>query len=251
MGEVTFDNAGNIYGTTSYGGGTRCNYGSCGTVYKLTPNGSGWRETVIYRFTGGSDGANPEAGIIFDDAGNMYGTTSTGGIGCGTVYKLTPSDSGWVENILYRFSRENDGCGAYAGLTLDAAGNLYGATYGEGPRGGGTLFELSPSGGNWAFRVLYAFSDLGPTDSPTIDPAGNLYSTNDTDPSGYGSVFKLTPAGGQWIYTDLHDFDGSDGWVPIGGLILDPQGNLYGTTIGGGGVGCEGGGCGVVWEITP
>jgi uncharacterized repeat protein (TIGR03803 family) len=256
-GGVVFDNAGNIYGTTPVGGGTSCFGGNgCGAVYKLTPSGNGWTETIIYRFTGGSDGYEPEAGVIFDRAGNIYGTTYMGGnlggiicgVGCGTVYKLTPSDSGWIETILYRFTGGNGGAYPLAGLTLDAAGNLYGTTSSGGSGEGGTLFELSPSGGNWTFSVLYAFTGpfpSAPYESPAIDPAGNLYSPNLQEPSYNGSVFKLAPADGQWFYTDLHDFNGADGSGPWGGLILDLQGNLYGSTAGGGGGG------GVIWEIRP
>src|SRR5271166_1949839 len=248
-----------LYGTTAYGGGgSGCGGNNgCGTVYKLTPSNGGWTESVLYSFQGGSDGAFPYAGVIFDQAGNLYGTTAYGGgsgcagNGCGTVFQLTSSGSGWVENTLYSFQGGNDGASPFGGLIFDQSGNLYGSTaytssFGVG---GGTVFELSPSGSNWIHTVLYSFSGgAGPYDTLTID-AGNLYGTTNRDGAyGYGSVFKLTHSGGGWTYTSLHDFTaGSDGGYVYGGVILDSSGNLYGTTQYGG----SGGDTGVVWEITP
>jgi len=259
FGDVVLDQAGSLYGTTAYGGGgSGCGGNNgCGTVYKLTPSNGGWTESVLYSFQGGSDGAFPYAGVIFDQAGNLYGTTAYGGgsgcagNGCGTVFQLTSSGSGWVENTLYSFQGGNDGASPFGGLIFDQSGNLYGSTaytssFGVG---GGTVFELSPSGSNWIHTVLYSFSGgAGPYDTLTID-AGNLYGTTNRDGAyGYGSVFKLTHSGGGWTYTSLHDFTaGSDGGYVYGGVILDSSGNLYGTTQYGG----SGGDTGVVWEITP
>ena len=144
-GDLLFDRTGNIYGTTVYAGNS-----NAGVVYELTPSGGGWTKTVLHEFSyGGGDGVDPWNGVIFDNAGNLYGTTSYGGLGnicylgCGTVYELTPSESGWTENILYRFENGNDGSHPYAGLIFDPSGNLYGATSNGGSGGGGTVFELT------------------------------------------------------------------------------------------------------------
>ena len=253
---LIFDAAGNLYGTTG-GGGTR----DVGTVFELTPKaGGGWTETVLYNFsTKGPVGAYPYAGLIFDGAGNLYGTTSEGGTrGVGTVFELTPkAGGGWTEQVLYNFST-NGPVGAYpfAGLIFDAAGNLYGTTNRGGTHGYGTVFELTPTaGGGWTEAVLYSFSTNGPVgaypDAGLIfDKNGNLYGTTyegGTDNSG--TVFELTPkAGGGWTEKVLYSFhyNGPDGYHPWAGLVFDAAGNLYGTTSDGGTFGA-----GVVFEITP
>ena len=249
---MIFDKAGNLYGTTYTGG-----MANRGVVFELTPSGSGWTETVLHSFTGSPDGAYPSSGMTFDPAGNLYGTTQSGGCstGCGTVFELTPSLSGWTETVLYNFRGPNDGVVPYGGLVLDPAGNLYGTTPYGGAGGGGTVFELTPSNGGWVFGVLYSFvleGTGGPTDTLARSAAGNLYGTvfsggNFNGCSGYGcgSVFELSPSGGGWIFTSLHEFhDGKDGGNPYAGVILDPAGNLYGTTSG------LLGGDGSVFEIT-
>jgi uncharacterized repeat protein (TIGR03803 family) len=248
---LTCDYAGNLYGTTPGGGA----FGG-GTVFKLTPSNGGWTESVLYSFSGGNDGAEPDSGVILDQAGNLYGTTFAGGTGhgsgcyyqgCGTVYQLTPSGSGWKENTLYAFQGGADGYGPAGGLIFDRSGSLYGTTTNGGGGGDGTVFELSPAGGgSWTFTLLYG--EVGSSASLTMDGAGSLYGTItgfwvDGD---YGSVFKLTPSGGGWIYTTLHYFGGNSGENPFGGVALDANGNLYGTTSGGGAYDN-----GVVWEITP
>src|ERR1019366_5953849 len=177
---VVFDAAGNLYGTTYGGGGGSCS-GGCGVVYKLTPAGSGWTESTVYTFTGGADGAAPWAGVTLDQAGNLYGTTSSGGaFSGGTVYELSPAGSGWTQKTLHSFQlSQTDGANPYAGLIFDQSGNLYGATQYGGSGGGGTVFELSPSGGNWIFTTLYSFSGSGggrakgPVADLVMDGAGN------------------------------------------------------------------------------
>jgi uncharacterized repeat protein (TIGR03803 family) len=245
-GALVFDQAGNIYGTT-YAGGT-----GSGIAYKLTPAGSGWTESVIHTFTG-TDGASPWAGVTLDQVGNLYGTTSSGGAyGYGTVYELSPSGSGWTERTLYSFQGQQDGGNPYAGVILDPAGNLYGATQYGGSGGGGTAFELSPSGGSWTFTTLYSFFGSGgghakgPVADLVMDSSGNLYGTTGGDGTyHYGSVFKLTHGTSGWTYISLHDFtNGSDGSLPRSNLVFDSSGNLYGTAYGGVD------GKGVVFEIT-
>jgi len=268
-GALIFDEAGNIYGTTSVGGGGPCaGIGTmgCGVVFKLVPSNGGWTESVLYRFAGPPDGYCPESGVIFDQSGNLYGTTVDGGSSdgcdgapCGTVFELSPSGSGWTENIIHTF-QGSDGDGPISGLIFDAQGNLYGATaYDIVPYNGGTVFMLTPSNGNWAYSQLYAWNDLGPGgtgpwDRLFMDAAGNLYGTTLTDGLyGYGSVFELTPGDGGWSYTSLHDFTGGDdGAKPEGNVIRDASGNLYGTTLNGGTSDlCMVEFCGVAFEITP
>ncbi len=179
--------AGNFYGTTYYGGlKTGPTYGS---VYVV--DGSG-RETVLYGFTGGDDGAFPLAGVIRDSAGNLFGTTSGGGArGCGIVFKLTP---GGQETVLHSFMGGADGCNPYAGV-IDAAGNLYGTTYNGGASDAGVVYEVDNSGND---TVLYSFTGGADGGNPRAgviaDTAGNLYGTTTRGgPADDGVVFKLTP----------------------------------------------------------
>ncbi|HZP23074.1 MAG TPA: choice-of-anchor tandem repeat GloVer-containing protein [Terriglobales bacterium] len=243
-GNLLVDSAGNVYGVTQSGGPN-----GWGTVFELMHTSSGWTETILYSFQGGNDGGAPYSGLIFDNAGNLYGTaTARGAFGQGVVFKLTNTGSGWTESVLYAFQGGNDGGQPTAGLIFDNAGNLYGAAESFGSGGGGTVFKLSPSGGGWNYSVLTSLSGTGgPVASLTLDASGKLYGTTFFDgPAGYGSVFKLTPSGGTWTYTDLHDFTGgADGGYPGGGVTLDAAGNLYGTAVVGGADGF-----GVVWEIT-
>jgi uncharacterized repeat protein (TIGR03803 family) len=263
-GNLAFDTAGNAYGTTQNGGNGNCRLG-CGIVYKLARSGSGWVKSTIYEFTGGADGGYPYSGPILDHAGNVYGVTTAGGAhGFGVVYELTPSGLGWTENVIYSFQNTFDGREPFGGLVMDAAGNLYGSTYSGGIGCGGTVFELSPSNGGWSFAVLYGLTGGnqggGPESSLTFDSGGNLYGTTWGDGAFQcGNVFKLTPSNGHWNYTDLHDFTcGNDGGSPIGGVVVDSAGNLYGSTLYYGpsgqrycGVDAAPVGCGVVWSITP
>ena len=256
-GELVFDNQGNLYGTAATGGNGKCTYftgiSGCGVVFKLTPSNGGWIQTVLYTFTGGSDGGLPNAGLTFDIAGNLYGTTILGGNficdaqqGCGTVFRLTPSPSGWTENVLYAFTGGDDGLAASAGVIFDQFGNLYGATA-HGPRGG-AAFELTPWGNTWTYSLVYGFEGLGPTGSLIMDAAGNLYGTTDGGGTqGFGTAFELTRSGGIWTEIVLHDFTGlSDGIGAGGTLARDSNGNLYGSASDGGRYND-----GTVWEIKP
>ena len=257
-GDLVFDSAGNIYGTTAEGGTTRpiCGPG-CGTVYMLSRLQGPWSETLIYQF-GDGPAFHPYAGVSFDSTGNLYGTTLLGGSPDGGVaYQLTPANGSWSPAIVHNFSPQNDGARPSAGLLPDNAGNLYGATGTGGSGGGGTVFELSKHGLDWSLQTLHSFDfPAHPFANLTMDAAGNLYGT--TLEGGifrHGNIFKLTHSGDSWTYTSLYDFTGgSDGSSPYGSVALDSAGNLYGTAVGGGSSDGEcliTDGCGVVWQITP
>jgi len=241
--DVTVDPAGNVYGTMTTGGGL-------GNVYELMPSGGGWLWSRLYSFPGGQNGSTPESGVTLDPAGNVYGTTLSGGnSGCGTVYEISPSGPGRTYQVLHSFSG-SDGSDPIGDLIRDTAGNLYGTTVGGCDGYDGTVFELSPSGAGWTFTVLYQFTEpyQGSAATLAMDPAGNLYGTttvgSGNDP--YGSVFKLAPSGNGWTYTTLYTFTGkSDGGGPTS-VVLDSMGNIFGTAGSGGASGN-----GVVFEITP
>jgi len=265
---LIFDTAGNLYGTTTSGG--TYNYG---TVFELSPTvGGGWSETVLHNFNeNGSDGWGPQSGLIFDAAGNLYGTTTSGGTyNHGTVFELSPMPGGgWTETVLYSFGNSTDGAYPYyAGVIFDAAGNLYGTTYSggtyncPGDGGCGTVFKLTPTvGGGWTETVLYNFGNgtdgYAPYAGLILDAAGNLFGTTtyggtnrcaEAQYQGCGTVFELSPtAGGGWTETVLHNFDGTDGAIPIASLIFDTAGNLYGTTEGGGSYTNDG----TVFQLSP
>ena len=294
--QVIFDSAGNLYGTAIAGGNksTSCaaftGVPGCGIVFKLTPRAHGaWAETVLYTFTGGSDGAGPLNGVVLDSAGNLYGTTLAGGDnsscgyfgvpGCGVIFKLTPTAHGpWQETVLHTFTGGSDGEGPFAGVILDSRGNVYGSTYYGGdtsncfvPSGCGVVFKLAPTAsGPWNESVLYTFgvsTGSFPTGGLTFDPWGNLYGATsfggDTSVNclgtgfpGCGVVFKLSPtSGGPWNETILHAFTGgADGGYLYAGVIPDSHGNVYGQTFYGGDLtasNCSGVGCGVVYKLTP
>jgi len=264
---LLLDANGNLFGTTA-GGGTGYN----GTIYELSPGSGGtWTESILHNFGPGyapSGGAEPDAGLISDAAGNLYGATAYGGNqacpqGCGTIFELSPNGDGtWKKRVLHKFNG-SDGLLPYADLVADQSGNLYGTTD-EGGKSGcyggcGTLFKLTktPSGG-WKFSVLHVFeigSGGGPESRLVVDSAGNLYGTTVVGgiikacpvQRGCGVVFKLAPhKNGQWAYTVLHKFtNGQDGALAHG-VVMDAAGNLYGTTIAGGADGL-----GTVFEVTP
>ncbi len=223
---LTRDAAGNLYGTTYFGGAS----GDFGIVYKLSPQG---KETILYHFQGGTDGQWPTGTPILDPAGNLYGVTQTGGSKRdGTVYKLTQSGT---KTTLHGFAGP-DGYYPIGALVLDAAGNLYGATQGGGAHGEGALFKVTPSGTE---TVLYSFT--GKTDGANpigplvFDSAGTLYGTASKGGAGkVGTVYTLSPDG---TFQTLYAFKGTggDGAFPNGGLLIDAAGALYGTTQYGGG----------------
>jgi uncharacterized repeat protein (TIGR03803 family) len=280
---LTLDSAGNLYGTTAFGGS--CPYApGCGVVYELSPTKSGpWTETVLYSFQGGDDGGTPESQMVFDSEGNLYGTAHGGGSGscgfgvpCGVVFELSPAESGpWTETVIYNFSSFSDGIEPQGPLVRDAHGNLFGTT----PLGGsvgnncgypyygcGTVFEISPSAGGWTKTTLYTFQGVADGAQPQagviLDSAGHLYGTADQggnangcvynqDP-GCGVVFTLRPSSsGEWTEQVIATFEpdangnpGTTGGSPAGSLVFDSAGNIYGTASQGGA------GNGVVFKLS-
>lgn len=308
-GGLIFDAQGNLYGTTT-AGGSHC----CGTLFELSPAGT---ETVVRSFAGGlnarpsglmwdakgnlygvtagagrvsrhhsyygsvfelkkrsfkhlysftqsafaTSGAVPQPGLSLDAQGNLYGTTLEGGAyGPGTVFELTPRGT---ESILHSFTGGADGGLPYDGLFQDSQGNFYGTASAGGDvskctgNGCGVVFKLSPDGTE---TVLYTFNGgldgATPATGVTLDSEGNLYGTTLLgggfgcfDQQGCGTVFKITPDRHETV---LYSFaGGTDGTGPRSRLLLDGQGNLYGSTTGGGGSGCSGNGCGTVFELSP
>jgi len=246
QGHLIFDSSGNLYGT-AYGnnssGTPGAGGGANGSVWELIHTGRAWTIDVIYGFTGlGITPVGPLGGVTFDRAGNLYGTTFWGGANnLGTVFQLTRSGSSWTVNILHSF--DSMAFFPQAGLVADQAGNMYGATF-----GGAYAFELTPSGGGWNFANIYQITTFdGPFSDLTIDPQGNVYGATDNGGThAQGNIFKLTQSNGVWTLTDLYDFTGgNDGGHPTGSVILDSQGNIYGTATDGGTTGF-----GTVWVLT-
>jgi uncharacterized repeat protein (TIGR03803 family) len=279
---LIFDKNGNLYGTTVYGGIPSCfaNIG-CGTVFEISASAGKWTETILYRFTGGDDGEGPRAGLMLGSDGTFFGTTEVGGgtdcysRGCGTIFSLTSSPSGWSESVLYRFTGTTDGAFPESGLIQDQAGQLYGTTSEGGNMictvpgglgGCGAVFQLSFLEGSWKETVLYGFPDepagTVPVSGLTFHK-GHLYGTTFQggitscfNAAGCGTVYELTPSsGGGWSETVLHAFTSrntagtgrSDGEYPeFGTLAMDAAGNLYGTTNNGGDYEF-----GDIFELTP
>jgi uncharacterized repeat protein (TIGR03803 family) len=231
----------------------------------LAPGAAAGTYKILYNFTGGADGNQPEAAVILDTAGNLYGTTILGGaFGDGVVFEVIKnSDGTWTESVLHSFAGGTDGATPHSGLTFDASGNLYGTTQGGGTSSAGTVFELVPnSDGTWTESVLYSFTGGSDGASPwaglIFDATGALYGTTYLGgASGLGVVYKLTPnSGGTWTESVLHTFTGgdNDGSNPrFGSLIFDTAGKLYGATTTGGGTTCYDGepGCGAIFEMKP
>lgn len=270
--DLIADAAGNLYGTTN-GGGTGCGTNGCGTVFELIRTKDGWKHQVLYRFAGApNDGATPTAGLVFDTAGNLYGTTSQGGSscpysGCGTVFKLAPnSHGGWAESVLYAFTGTNgDGFDPNTDLVFDSQGNLYGTTLSGGQyitgncgsnkfSGCGVVFRLTPnSHGTWTETVIHIFGgapDGGVPAALVLDSDRNIYGTTayggtgvcnlyggkNGPPHGCGVLYKLTPSSGGWAEAALYNFFHGRGLAkfPSGGLILEKPGRLLGTSSYGG-----------------
>jgi uncharacterized repeat protein (TIGR03803 family) len=227
---VIRDSAGNLYGTTPGGG-----ISGAGVVYKLDTAG---QETVLYTFTGGADGGNPDAGVIADSAGNLYGTTYNGGTsGAGVVFKL---DAAGQETVLYTFTGGADGGYPNAAVIRDSTGNLYGTTVGGGTAGWGVVYKLDTAGEETALYTFTGGADGGNPYAGVIrDSAGNLYGTTFSRGTlDHGVVYKLDTAGHEKV---LYTFTGgADGAQPFAGVIRDSSDNLYGTTYSGGTAGAGG-----------
>jgi uncharacterized repeat protein (TIGR03803 family) len=242
--------AGKFFGTTNNGGQEQCN---CGVVFELAPKtGGGWNYKILHTFQGTPDGGYPAANIVFDNAGNLYGVAQfEGAFGRGSVYELSPNANGsWSYEVIYNFETANDA--SYpGGLTIDAAGNLYGAGVG-GANNAGAIFELSHgAGGAWTESVIYNFigpnDGSGPNANLSIDALGNLYGTTYIyGPNNLGTVFKLSPGlDGEWTETTIFSPDASLGIALT--QTLDDAGNIYCTTFPGNGVN----NLGAVFELTP
>jgi uncharacterized repeat protein (TIGR03803 family) len=281
-GNLVFDGAGNLYGATTFGGGkgTTCDefYQYCGSVFKLSPpktKGGKWTEKVLYGFASGTDGANPNGGLVLDSKDDIYGTTFGGGNesvpcgtgGCGTVFELKPpatKGGAWTEKVLHRFKRDtSDGGNPMAGIRLDGLGSLYGATLNGGPGQYGTVFSLEPPskrGGAWVETVLHGFNGdqqgAGPAARLIFDAHGVLYGTTAlaTNTTAQGNVFRMMPPtqkGGRWGFNVLYTFKGhSDSAYPAADLVFGTGGRIFSTAREGGtGQSCQGG-CGTVFEVT-
>jgi uncharacterized repeat protein (TIGR03803 family) len=256
-GPLTMDDVGNLYGLAAGGAYDE------GVVFELVlgAGASDWNELVLYNFEGTKTGFGPSGPLIFDGAGNLYGTTFRGGktssfcySGCGTVFRLRRgSGGGWTESVLFSFNG-SDGLSPYSGVVSDRSGKLYGTTnQGGGSRCGettcGTVFMLAKGpNGRWKETVLYDFPEpangSNPTSGVIFDKAGSLYGTagggSSSCSGGCGVVYQLTPtATGKWKYRLLHKFTGQDGGYPGGGVVRDTKDNLYGTAYD------------VVYKITP
>ncbi len=264
IGNLVFDAVGNLYGTTAWGGTpNKCTDAylvGCGTVFELSPNSDGsWSETVLYRFQGSGDGSQPGF-LIFDAAGNLYGTSTGSGYTDGaTVFELSPPrkpGGTWTEQVLYAF--DNTFETPNASLALDAHGNIFGTT--QAPycnQTCGRVFELSPINGSWVETSIYQFPTGGNGDNPmagvTLATDGDIYGTTYKGGNNFGVAFKLSITSGQWHSTLLYNFCSDnkcgDGAHPLASLVFDKAGNLYGTTYDGG-RGCANQGCGTVFKLT-
>jgi uncharacterized repeat protein (TIGR03803 family) len=239
---LTADKAGNLYGTTRDGGSTNCSFGDgCGEVFELTADDA---ETVLYSFTGGNDGAEPDGQLTLDGAGNLYSVTYNGGAAdYGVVFKLAPDGT---ETVLHTFAGgTNDGIYPHGGVLRDKKGRLFGTTEFGGAYNYGTVFELKPNG---KMKILHSFDGTDgkePEAGLVRDDAGNFYGTTLLGGAyNLGAVFKIAPDGSETV---LYSFmDGTDGGEPTTSLVLDKAGNLYGTALIGG---YESNG--VVFEIAP
>jgi len=255
------DSAGNLYGTTGAGGTASC---GCGTIFELSPpsiSGGSWTETTLYSFQGGTeDGAQPGGTLVFDSAGNLYGVTIKGGNNngtAGTVFELSPPTSpggSWTETLLWAFQPNGRGGVTPGGLAMDAEGDLFGTGYQGGANRDGVVWELlKPRVGFnslWVEKVLYSFGSVandGTNPSPNIVfRDGVIYGT--TTGGCCGAVFELVNHSGVWTESILYRFTGVEGAEPIGGVVLDPAGNLYGPLYGSGSDPCS---CGSVYELSP
>lgn len=228
--DLVFDQNGNAYGTA---------YGGAGAVYQMTKSGDMWLRKIIYKFTGGADGKYPMSGVITDNNGNLFGTTSDGGLyGYGTVFKLAYVNGNWVESVLYAFQDGEDGGHPKVGLVRDASGNLYGSTdeHHGSENQAGTIFDLSPTGDTYDFHTIYTppgIDRFGGTYPLTIDASGDIYGISEWDGEN-GSVFRLHKSGLSWQYQVLYQLLSGEGECPCSKVTIGLDNNLYGTAVNGG-----------------
>jgi len=236
--DLVTDSAGNIYGTTVQGG----TYAS-GTVFQVTPAGV---HTILYSFTGGTDGGEPYKGVTLDAQGNIYGTAGVGGkyvgpcvdTGCGTVFKLTNNGGNWTFSIVHSFTGGRDGWGPGSGVTVDSAGVVYGTTPLGGTNNAGVIYQLTNVSGNWTEKIIHAFTGgndgIGGSAGRLLpDRRGGFFGACTAGgANGSGVIFHLIPgSGGKWRLVPIYAFKGMpDAGFPYGGLLLDKSGNLYGTS---------------------
>jgi uncharacterized repeat protein (TIGR03803 family) len=234
---LTFDSKGDLYGVTTGGGDN-----GVGSIFEMTRNSTGvWTVTTLHSFDG-KDGSSPNGGLIFDEAGNLYGTSPDGGAyDSGTIFELTPSSTGWTFTVIYNFCREYgcpDGGGPLAGLVRGMDGSFLG-TARAGLYDLGVVFELRPGSGAWVENVLYNFGSrhydgADPMDAPVLDAKGNIYGTTyHGGRNGDGTVFEIRPGCDGWCEWLLWQFGSNGGANPEGAVVRDAAGNLYGTTNGG------------------
>ena len=260
LGGLLADSSGNLFGVAGSGGAN-----GFGTVYELSPTGGGaWSETVLYNFTGGTDGGFPDYSLTSDSQHNLYGVATYGGLGgfgYGTVFQLAPptsSGGNWTYTVIYSFTGPTGGGNPSTRLVFDKEGRLYGGLFfgGQACRNsqGGQVFELSPpatNGGSWTESVVYSFPCTSAPSGLTYDGGNHLFgsSTFGAGKASAGGVFGITlPPSGQsgWKFTTLYLFGGApDGAMPMGDLAIGKNGNLYGTTYSGGS------GFGTIFELSP
>jgi uncharacterized repeat protein (TIGR03803 family) len=245
LGSLIANANGDLFGTTSSGGAS-----NAGTVFELAPNGSSYTLNTLVSFNS-TDGANPYGSLIADANGDLFGTSNKGGAsGDGTVFELAWNGSSYTLNTLVSFNG-TDGANPYGSLIADANGDLFGTTSSGGASGDGTVFELTPNGSSYTLNTLVSFSGTDgafPTSSLIADANGDLFGiTNQGGANGVGTVFELTPNGSSYTLNTLvsFSFSGTDGAYPQGSLIVDANGDLFGTTVGGGASGD-----GTVFEIS-
>ena len=247
------DAAGNFYGTTEKGGNRLQNCPSgCGTVFKLSQKNGAWVLSTLYNFMGGTDGNQPQNGVIFGTDGSLYGTTLYGGTaGDGIVFKLQPSPTfcrsilcPWQETIVHSFAGGSDGSSPSSAVSFDSAGNFYGTTQAGGAgqfcgqSGCGVVYKFAPSNGGWNESIVYAFNGgidgEQPTGGVVMNAAGDFFGTcNDNCPI-HGSVYQLAPTGSGYTKSWIYRFTGGTDGYDANGLIIDASGNLYGTMSFGG-----------------
>jgi uncharacterized repeat protein (TIGR03803 family) len=243
-----------LYGTTEKGGGSAACTKGCGTVFQISTSGSDYMK--VYTFEGGTgDGGNPEAGLVADASGNLYGTTYSGGTyNMGTVFKLTLSPSGgFTESLLHSFGGSKDGKNPLSELVFDASGNLYGTTFKGGTKGKGVVFEIPSSGSEFVIYNFTGGNGSEPRAGLVFDASGDLWGTTSSGGAGFGTVFALTETLDVWNESFLYSFAGppTDFANPYAQVTIDSSGDVYGTAkFGGPGCALVASGCGGVFELT-